>query len=150
PGSVHTLLDGVQGQGHYVGTSLAWEVNHNCWWCEDDIKFYMDGDAAPALSDVKVVGGSTGFPTICGTATEDYFCCSYNFENQATKRYQQFTTPYAGMPHVIRPDGLYQANTRFALYRWHIPDPIRFRKDIKVTIQALGWRKDWRFLQSRD
>src|SRR5690606_24482060 len=34
PGSVHTLLDGVQGQGHYVGTSMAWEVNHNGWWGE--------------------------------------------------------------------------------------------------------------------
>jgi hypothetical protein len=26
------------------------------------------------------------------------------------------------------------------MYRWHIPDPIRFQEDLRVTIQALGWR----------
>ena len=41
---------------------------------------------------------------------------------------------------MIRPDGLYQSQQRFGLYRWHIIDPIRFEKDLQVTIQALGWR----------
>ena len=27
------------------------------------------------------------------------------------------------------------------MYRWHIMDPIRFEKDLRVTIQALGWRQ---------
>jgi len=40
--------------------------------------------------------GDTTFPTICGTGTEDYFCGSYNFENQETKQYQVFSTPYTG------------------------------------------------------
>ena len=44
------------------------------------------------------------------------------------------------MPQVIRPDGLYNATTRFSLYRWHIMDPIRFARNLKVTIQSLGWR----------
>jgi hypothetical protein len=122
---VYTILDGVKGQGHYVGTYLAWGVNNCGWWGEGEIKFYLDGDE---------------WPTICGTGTEDYFCGSYNFENKETKQYQEFTTPYAGMPQVIRPDGVYNSQQRFGLYRWHITDPIRFGQDLKVTIQALGWR----------
>lgn len=43
---------------------------------------------------------------------------------------------------MIRPDGLYSSQTRFGLYRWHIADPIRFESDLRVTIQALGWRGD--------
>ena len=46
------------------------------------------------------------------------------------------------MPHIVRPDGLYQSQTRFSMYRWHITDPIRFEQDLAVTIQALGWRAD--------
>ena len=60
---------------------MAWGVNNAGWWGEGEIKFYMDGDKE--------------FPTICWTGTEDYFCGSYNFENQVTKQYEEFTTPYA-------------------------------------------------------
>ena len=134
--SVYTILDGVRGWGHYVGTYLAWGVNNNGWWGEGEIKFFLDGD--------------TEFPTICGTGTEDYFCGSYNFENKATKKYQEFTTAYAGLPHVVRPDGLYGAQQRFSLYRWHIPDPVRFEKDLRITIQALGWRTGGRYLPLQD
>ena len=133
---VHTLLDGVRGHGQYVGTYLAWGSNNSGWWGEGEIKFYLDGDGE--------------FPTICGTGTEDYFCGSYNFENQGTKQYQEFTTPYAGLPQVIRPDGLYASQTRFGMYRWHLPDPVRFEADLRVTIQALGWRPDWRYLPLQD
>jgi hypothetical protein len=137
---VYTVLDGVSGQGHFVGTYMCWGVNTNGWWGEGEIKFFMDGDAeAPG-----------GYPTICGTGTEDYFCGSYNFENQKTHQYQEFTTPYAGMPQVIRPDGVYKSQQRFGLYRWHITDPIRFASDLKVTIQALGWRDNWRYLPLMD
>jgi hypothetical protein len=132
---VYKILDGVEGEGHYVGTHMCWGVNNSGWWGEGEIKFYMDGDE---------------FPTICGTGTEDYFCGSYNFENAAEKRYQEFSTPYAGMPLVIRPDGLYNAQMRFSLYRWHICDPIRFKKDLKVDIQALGWRSGGRYLPLQD
>jgi len=134
--TVHTLLDGVKGWGHYVETYIAWGVNNNGWWGEGEIKFFLDGDKK--------------FPTICGTGTEDYFCGSYNFENRDTHRYQEYTTPYAGLPQVIRPDGLYSSQQRFGLYRWHIMDPIRFEKDLRVTIQALGWRNDRRYLPLQD
>ena len=48
------------------------------------------------------------------------------------------------------PDGLYQSQQRFGLYRWHIMDPIRFTADIRVTIQALGWRSGRRYLPLQD
>ena len=133
---VYTILDNVKGKGHYVGTYMAWGVNNCGWWGEGEIKFYMDGDKE--------------FPTICGTGTEDYFCGSYNFENKETKQYQEFTTPYAGLHQVIRPDGTYNSQTRFAMYRWHIMDPIRFEQDLKVTIQALGWASKRRYLPLQD
>ena len=131
----YTILEGVKGQGHYVGTYLAWGVNNSGWWGEGEIKFFMDGD---------------DFPTICGTGTEDYFCGSYNFENQETGEYQTFTTPYSGLHQVIRPDGVYQSQTRFGMYRWHVGDPVRFKEDLRVTIQALGWRHDRRYLPLQD
>ena len=122
---------------HYVGTVMSWGVNNNGWWGEGEIKFFMDGDGE--------------FPTICGTGTEDYFGGSYNFRNRQTGEYQEFTTPFLGMPQVIRPDGSEgNMQQRFGLYRWHIPDPIRFKDDLRVTIQALGWRLDRRYLPLQD
>jgi len=149
-GEVYTILDGVKGAGHYAGTYLAWQLNNNNWWGEGEIKFYFDGDTDPALSDGQVIAGSTGFPTICGTGTEDYFCGSYNFENKEEARYQEYSTAYAGVPDIVRPDGLYAANTRFSMYRWHVADPIRFKRELKVTIQALGWWRGTRFLPLQD
>ena len=58
------------------------------------------------------------------------------------RAYLEFTTPYSGMPQVIRPDGTYQSQQRFGLYRWHIMDPIRFETDLRVTLQAIGWRTE--------
>jgi hypothetical protein len=132
---VHTLLDGVRGQGHYVGTYLAWGVNNNNWWGEGEIKFYLDGDDE--------------FPTICGTGTEDYFGGAWNFEFPPGQ-YGVFCSPYSGLPQVIKPDGLYQSQQRFGMYRWHIMDPIRFQQELRVTIQALGWRSEGRFLALQD
>ena len=130
----YVILDNVCGKGQYIGTYMAWGVNNNRWWGEGEIKFFMDGD--------------TEYPTICGTGTEDYFCGSYNFDIGG--EYKEFTGPYTGMPKVIRPDGLYNAQQRFSLYRWHITDPVRFDKDLRVTIQALGWREGHRYLPLQD
>ena len=133
---VYTIADGIRGKGQYVGTFLAWQTNSSGWWGEGEMKFYLDGDGE--------------YPTICGTGTEDYFCGSYNFENQKTHRYETFSTAYAGFPYVSRQDGLYRSQQRFTMYRWHIADPIRFESDLKVTIQALGWRPDGRYLPLQD
>jgi D-arabinan exo alpha-(1,3)/(1,5)-arabinofuranosidase (non-reducing end) len=128
--AVYTVLDGVHGQGQYVGTYLAVSVTNNGWWGEGEIKFFLDGDA--------------DFPTICGTGTEDYFGGAYDWDVDG--QYVTYTTPYLGMHQVLRPDGLYRSQTRFGMYRWHIPDPIRFTRDLRVTLQALGWRSEGRYL----
>jgi len=139
----YVLVDSIKGKGQYVGTYMAWGVHNNGWWGEGEIKFYMDGD--------------TDYPTICGTGTEDYFCGSYDFDTQtknaagvSESHYTEFSTPYSGLPQVIKGDGHYDIAQRFGLYRWHITDPIRFEKSLKVTIQALGWRSEGRYLPLQD
>lgn len=139
----YTLVDNITGKGHYVGTYMAYGAHSNGWWGEGEIKFFMDGD--------------TQFPTINGTGTEDYFCGSYDFDTRRknangteTTDYTEFCSPYSGLPQVIRGDGHYNVMQRFGLYRWHITDPIRFEKNLKVTIQALGWRHDGRYLPLQD
>ncbi|WP_158827149.1 glycoside hydrolase family 172 protein [Mucilaginibacter lacusdianchii] len=131
-GSLHTIVDNVKGKGQYVGTYMAVGTRNNGWWGEGEIKFFMDGDK--------------DFATIVGTGTEDYFCGSYNFENSKTHQYEEFSTAYAGLHQVIRPDGLYNSQQRFGMYRWHIMDPIRFENGLKVTIQDLGWRHGGKYL----
>lgn len=133
---VYTIVDNIKGHGHYVGTYMAWQVNNAGWWGEGEIKFYFDGDKE--------------YPTIVGTGTEDYFGGSYNFEDPITKQYLTFTTPHVGFHQIIRPDGLYRSQMRFGMYRWHIVDPIIFTKELKVTIQALGWRSHGRYLALQD
>ena len=130
----HTIIDGVSGNGKYVGTYIYWGVKNNGWWGEGEIKFYLDGDRE--------------YPTICGTGTEDYFCGAYNFDVDG--RYTEYSTPYSGLSKVDRTDGTYAAQRRFNMYRWHITDPIYFKKDIRVTIQALGWRSGGRYLPLND
>ena len=140
---VITLLDSVHGKGQYVGTYLAWGVRNNGWWGEGEIKFYMDGDKE--------------WPTIAGTGTEDYFCGSYDFDTHTRNAagvdvdgYTVFCSPYSGLAQVIKGDGHYDMAQRFGLYRWHITDPIRFDKNLRVTIQALGWRDGGRYLPLQD
>ena len=139
----YVLVDSIKGKGQYVGTYLAYGSNKNGWWGEGEIKFYMDGD--------------TQFPTINGTGTEDYFCGAYDFDSMHKKldgsessEYTEFSSPYSGLPQVIKGDGHYNITQRFGLYRWHIADPIRFVKDLKVTIQDLGWHPDGRYMPLQD
>lgn len=121
----HTILDGVKGRGYYVGTYLAWQSNSCDWWGEGEVKFYLDEDE--------------DYPSICSTGTEDYFGGAYNFE-QPPGSYCGYSTPYLGLSQIIKPDGVYQSQQRFGLYRWHIQDRIRFDEKIKVTVQPLGVR----------
>lgn len=130
----YVILDNIKGNGHYVGTYMHWGVKSNNWWGEGEIKFYIDGD--------------TDFPTICGTGTEDYFCGAYNFDVDG--EYTEFTTPYSGMYKVRHTDGTYRSQRYFNLYRWHINDPVYFKENLRVTIQALGWRSGGRYLPLQD
>jgi len=130
----YVILDNIRGNGHYVGTYLHWGPKHNGWWGEGEIKFYIDGD--------------TDFPTICGTGTEDYIGGAYNFDVDG--KYVEFTTPYSGMYKVGRTDSTYLSQRYFDMYRWHITDPVYFKSDLKVTIQALGWGKGGKYRVLQD
>lgn len=112
----HVILDSIKGKGHYVGTFLAWTQLSNGWWGEGEIKFFIDGDKE--------------YPTICGTGTEDYFGGAWGFGGET------YSTAFLGYPLWKKTEGQVP---KHGLYRWHVMDPIRFSKNLKVTIQALGW-----------
>lgn len=123
---VHTILD-IKGNGHYVGTTMTYSLNGSSgWWGEGEIKFFMDGDEE--------------YPTICGTGTEDYFGGSHNWD--VGHKYIEHSTPFLGVPWVIKPDGVYESQMRFGLYRFHMLDPIVFKENLKIIIQDLGYVGD--------
>ncbi len=123
----YVILDGVNGHGRYVGTFLAWTQLKKGWFGEGEVKFYLDGDR--------------DFPTICGTGTEDYFGGSYGFPSP-------FSGPYSGT--TLPASDSAEPPIRWSLYRWHIQDPINFQKDLRVTIQALGWNDKGKYLKLAD
>jgi hypothetical protein len=112
----YTILDGIKGAGQYVGTYLAWAQLSNGWWGEGEIKFYIDSDRA--------------HPTICGTGTEDYVGGAWCFAGQT------YSTAFLGYPLFHKREG---EIIKHGLYRWHVMDPIRFKSDLRVTIQDLGF-----------
>jgi hypothetical protein len=122
----YTILDGVKGQGQFVGAYMAWQQNSTGWWGEGEIKLFLDGD--------------TEFPTICGTGTEDYFGGAWGFG-------ANYTAPFLGYP-LGSCDG--KPGNRHGLYRFHIMDPIRFSSDLRVVMQAIGWRSEGRYLPLQD
>ena len=119
---VCTILDSIGDQGQYVGTYLHCGAKSNCRWGEGEVKFFIDGD--------------TYFPSICGTGTEYYFCGAYNFDVDG--KYTEFSMPYTGLTKVRRTDDIYLSQKYFGMYRRHITIPIYFKKNLRVTIQALA------------
>lgn len=122
----YVIVDNIRGRGHYVGTYMAWQQNNAGWWGEGEIKMFIDGDRE--------------FPTICGTGSEDYFGGAWCFG-------QNYSAPFLGCP-LGSCDN--KPGNRHALYRFHLPDPVRFQKDLKVIMQAIGWRNEGRYLQLQD
>ncbi|MGE5599417.1 MAG: glycoside hydrolase family 172 protein [Bacteroidota bacterium] len=127
-GRDHVILDGVRGRGHYVGTYLAWAALSRHWWGEGEMKFYLDGDRE--------------WPTICGTGTEDYAGGAWCFGNAALGAPESYCTPFLGYRYY---DQAAKINPWFGhnvpmhgIYRWHIMDPIRFTRALRVTIQQIG------------
>ncbi len=126
----HVILDNVAGRGHYIGTYIAWNQFSNGWWGEGEVKFFIDGDAPDS-------------PTICGTGTEDYFGGAWSFmrDDLDDARPATFSGPYLGYPQALYESSITGGPQvpSHGLYRWHIPDPVCFKQDLRVTVQALGW-----------
>ena len=107
----YVILDGVKGKGRYLGANIGIIDRYhgkNVWWGEGEVKMYLDGDKE--------------YPTICGTGAEDYACTAWGMG--------QFADRYAGAPLV--------KDQYTSFYRFHVPDPVYFSEDIKVTIQQIG------------
>lgn len=130
----YTIVDGIRGKGHYVGTYMALTALERYWWGEGEMKFFLDGDK--------------DYPTICGTGTEDYFGGAWSFggidENGRTIE-KNYCTPFMGYPYyshhdteVFNPYHNDDTPAQRGFYRWHIMDPILFEEDLKVTIQQIG------------
>ncbi len=133
-GGVHEIAE-LSGVGKYVGTYMALGVTHPGWWGEGELKFFIDEDG--------------DYPTICGTGTEDFFGGAWDFEVPGAG-YTPFSSHYIGFHQIITPDGLYNSQQRFGMYRWHELDPINFNSRLRVTVQDLGWTRENEYLVRHD
>ena len=106
------ILPQRKGEGRFIGTVLGIRTLTGNWWGEGEIKIYMDGD--------------TEFPTICGTGSEDYVCLSYGMQQ----------TPFAYHGCSWNQEGF------ISMYRWHLPDPIYWKEECRITIQQIGWSRE--------
>jgi hypothetical protein len=112
PGTDYVLLE-TEGRGHYVGTVLAVRTRSPSWFGEGDEKIWIDGETQPS---------------IWGTGTEDYFLSAWGLKTTST--------PYFGTPYFDQ-WGILGGHT--SAYRWHVQDPIVFRKSIRVALEHWGW-----------
>ena len=114
----YELLPRISGKGRFLGTNVGVLVNReeyfNTWWGEGEVKIYLDGD--------------TELPTLAGTGAEDYIGTAWG--------QGQYAQLYQGSP--VADEGRMQ----WAFYRYHIPDPVYFRRDVRVTIQQIGYLAD--------
>ena len=109
------LICDTEGRGQYVGTVLSAKCRTPGWFGEGDDRFYIDGDTEPTLR---------------GTGTEDYFCDAWGF--------REFNRPYYGV--VIF--GGYEVGSLVSVYRWHVTDPIHFKKSLRFEIEHKGEMED--------
>jgi hypothetical protein len=121
------ILPKRTGRGRWIGCVLGVRViDTKHWWGEGEVKFYMDGD--------------TEWPTICGTGSEDYVALSYGMQQ----------TPFQYHGCSLKKDPY------VSMYRWHLPDPIYWQKDCRITIQQMGIRRDptsevgWAYFDRQD
>jgi len=103
----------AEGHGHYVGCHLDIDALSPGWWGEGDDMFFIDGEPWP--------------PIIHGTGTEDYFCGAWNF-NYVNR---PFCTPYYGY-HLKGNDDY---TGKHSMYRYHIEDPIVFKRHLLFSIE---------------
>jgi len=126
---LYTIVDGVKGEGLYVGTYLAWRTFYPGWWGEGEVKFYLDGDGE--------------FPTLADNGTEDYFGGAWGFDAEQDGNRRAFCTPFLGLP-LAQPDSV-PAPRHYGMYRWHLLDAIGFGEDLRATVQTLGYSNERRY-----
>jgi len=107
-GKNYLILD-ANGRGHYVGCNLSILQSSMGWWGEGDDMIYLDSEKTPSIH---------------GTGSEDYFSDAWGMREDEN--------PFYGCP-LQEPD--FQVGTKATVYRFHIPDPIPFKKSILVTIE---------------
>ncbi len=145
-GTDHTILEGITGRGSYVGTYIGVTSLERYWWGEGELKFFIDGDAER--------------PTICGTGLEDYVGGAWAFQDHLgavpVPRARTFTSAYLGYHQRLLEDetAISPYDTTMppshGMYRFHLPDPIRFQSDIRVTLQQIGDRGGYLFERADD
>lgn len=109
----------AEGCGQYVGCNLnidCFERQTNDWYGEGDDMFFIDGEAWP--------------PAIHGTGTEDYFCTAFCPRTE----YQSLFSGLTLYGHDAPKNG-WAWSGKNSMYRFHITDPIRFRKSIRFSIE---------------
>lgn len=115
------VTEGLRGPGRFLGCVVGIRVIDDAFYGEGEMKIYRDGDQE--------------FPTICGTGLDDYVGSAYGLRCHYG--------PYAGTPlWLSAPDAdksPLSSPDFLSFYRWHIPDPIMFSKDLRVTLQQIGW-----------
>ncbi len=113
------ILPEIQGRGRFLGCYLGARINPKCdwWWGEGEVKIYLDGD--------------TQFPTLCGTGTEDYAGTGWG---QGVYDNAFWGNPYKKLKSPDVPGSC----DAYGFYRFHVPDPVFFHENIRVTIQAMG------------
>ncbi len=105
----YTILE-AKGRGNYVGTIFNYHILGPGAWVEGGQDFYIDGEKEASLP---------------GTGAEDYFGHAWGFrtENNA----------------LLHGTSFGPENNKMTAYRFHIPDPVRFKKSIKATMRCHGW-----------
>src|SRR5262245_37414638 len=111
----YVILDDVQGPGYFLGCVIGVRALGPEWWGEGEMKFYIDGDSQ--------------WPTSCGTGTEDYFGGAWGMDS--------YQTPWHGCPVLLKPPAA--PNSVASMYRFHVSDPVYFRRSLKATMQQIGW-----------
>jgi hypothetical protein len=120
------IEENLRGPGRFAGVSVGIRPlgGAKTWYGEGEVKVFLDGD--------------TEHPTICGTGLEDYVGSGWGMAAHQAE--------FAGVPLLVSAEDEAESQSAMAtqpslvtFYRWHLPDPILFGDEIRVTLQQIGF-----------